>query len=98
MREKITLHGLSSYYKDKILRQENIETPILSSLEFMGESIAIRTADGRHRLAGAKLAGVSIVFVRMSNETKTEIEMLLPGLIINHDLEHNKENFFTLTY
>lgn len=92
--QKDTVHsGAVDSYKEKILSSAKIQAPVLQGIESKesGE-FCIRTLDGRHRIAAAKAAGISTIYVRMSDDLISKIEALFPGVILKNNLQ--KKNDF----
>ena len=72
-------------YKEKILSSSKIAPPLLHTIDVDDEGkVGIRTLDGRHRIAAAKAAGITTIYVRMSDELLLNIKELFPGIIQNN--------------
>jgi len=74
-------HPKVKFYADKISKKEKVEAPILGDIDCYKDAICIRTIDGRHRLAAAKLAGITVVYVRLSHQSQSQIEAIFSGII-----------------
>jgi hypothetical protein len=76
-------------YLDKILESFSIPCPILESITVQNDRVCIRSSDGRHRIAAAKAAGLSKIYVEMSDDLLTQISELFPGVILEGNPTHN---------
>lgn len=82
-------------YAAKIAAGHAVAAPILQGLDEYNDVLCIRTADGRHRLAGAKEAGQQVVHVRLSQDAKAQISALWPQVFCgtpDGDYEPGEDN------